>query len=178
MAFPVNQLQNTGSFLPTTQMLDISMLYAADVNSPEFKELLARVYQYLNVMSLVINTKDTGYYINQEFNTGQLFFNPLSNNQTQLRPVFRKAIDFGILANTGLKSVPHNINPTTTYSFTRIYACASDPVGLNYIPIPYASPVLVNNIEINVDAVNVNITTGSNRTAFTICYVVLEFLKQ
>ncbi len=102
-----------------------------------------------------------------------------------MRQVFRKVIAFGALPNAGTKSVAHGIdtlpqdlpNNYIGFSFTRIYATATDPVNELYIPIPYASNVAANVIEINVDATNVNITTASNKTAYTITYVVLEYIK-
>lgn len=173
--------QNTGSFIPTTQIWDPSEVYSSNL-SPELKELLVRLYQNLNLMATNVNLKDTGYYNTLEFVNGQLYFpNPANNSSTSTYPsfrqVFRTIVNFGALPNAGLKSVAHNIPINESYSFTRIYAASSDQVGLNYIPIPYASPTLVNNIELNVDATNVNITTGSNRTNFTITYVVLEYIK-
>jgi hypothetical protein len=33
------------------------------------------------------------------------------------------------------------------------------------------------NIKLDVDAVNVNITTGINRTNYNVCYIVLEYIK-
>ena len=62
-------------------------------------------------------------------------------------------------------------------TFTRVYATASDTTGFNYIPVPYASSTAANNIELNVNGTNVNIITGSNRSNFNICYVVLEYLQ-
>jgi hypothetical protein len=173
-----------GAFVPTTNVWDVSRLYEVDVKSPEFKELLVRLYQNINNMALVLNIKDSGYYDLDEFVNGQLFFpNPALSSATQqnalFRQVFRKVINFGALpAAPGTKSVAHGIAINSAYSFTRIYATASDQVGLNYIPIPYASPVLANNIELNVDSTNVNITVGSNRSNFTTTFVILEYLNQ
>jgi hypothetical protein len=183
MAASYGPQANPGSFIPTTNIWDVSALYSTEVTSPEFKELLVRLYQNINLVALSMNTRDAGYYVMTEFVNGQIFFpNPsLTSVTTQaptFRPVFRKVINFGALPNTGTKSVAHGITITSTFSFTRIYATASDQSGMNYIPIPYASPVLVNNIELNVDATNVNITTGSNRSNFTICYVILEYIKE
>lgn len=171
-----------GAYNPTTNIWDVSQIYSVEVNSPEFKELLVRLYQNLNLLATLVNLKDTGYYDLQEFINGQQYFpNPALSSSTgtmpTYRPVYRKVINFGTLPNTGTKSVAHGITCTTATSFTRIYATATDPVGFNYIPIPYASPTLINNIELNVDATNVNITTGSNRTAFTITYCILEYLQ-
>ena len=84
------------------------------------------------------------------------------------------------LPNAGTTSVPHGINITadTSFTFTRIYATASQ-VNVSFLPIPYVSVAnIMDNIEINVDNTNVNITTGSDRTNYTFCYVILEYIKQ
>lgn len=171
-----------GAFIQTTQVWDLSQLEDVDVNSKEFKELLVRLYQQINNIANILNIKDTGMYQLSEYVNGQVFFsNPALSSATAQAPidrqVLRKIINFGALPNAAAKAVAHGITCTTMTSFTRIYACSTNPVAFNYIPIPYASPVLVNNIELNVDAVNVNIITGSNRTAFTITYVILEYIQ-
>ena len=179
----VNVMANSnqyGSFVVTTNVWDTPGLYS--VKDPIIQQLLVRLYQNVNEISLVTNVKDTGFYNTDEYVNGQLWFpNPLNNssdtNATQFRQVLRKVINFGPLPNTATKSVAHGIICNTSTTFTRIYATASDTTGFNYIPIPYSSPILANNIEINVDATDVNITTGSNRSNFNICYVVLEFLQ-
>lgn len=174
---------NPGMFVPTTNVWDVSQIYQIEDLSPELQELLVRLYQNLNNMALALNLKDTGYYTQQEFLNSQVYFpDPALTSTTPATPVFRQVfrtvVNFGALPNTATKSVAHGIAITTGYIFTRIYATASDQVALTYIPIPYASPVLANNIELNVDAVNVNITTGSNRSAYLTTYVVLEYIKQ
>lgn len=170
-----------GSFVPTTNVWDVGQLQDIDVTSPEFKELLVRLYQNLNLMAIVVNSRDAGYYVPQQFVNGQLWYpNPnldsTSTTNPTLRQVMRLMVPFGALPNTGTKSVAHGITVNSSYSFTRIYATATDPVAMSYIPIPYASPTLANNIELSVDATNVTITTGSNRSSYTTCYVVLEYL--
>lgn len=174
--------QNFGAFVPTTNVWDVAQLYSIDVTSPEFKELLVRLYQNINQISLVLNIKDSAYYPLSEFVNGQLFFpdqsldSSTSPYQTpEYRQVFRKVINFGALPNAGVASVPHDIVITPTTTFTRIYGTASDP-GTSFIPLPYASAT-GDNIELNVDVNNVNIITASDRTNYTISYVVLEYLK-
>ncbi len=171
-----------GAFVPTTNIWDVGQLYQVDVTSPEFKELLVRLYQNINAIATIVNLKDTGYYTTQEFVNGQLYFpNPDLNSSTPTaatyRQVFRTTVNFGALPNAGTKSVPHNIQFTAGFSCTRIYATASDPVGLTYIPIPFADPA-VSSISLSVDATNVNISTGDDKTNYTICYVVVEYIKQ
>jgi hypothetical protein len=172
-----------GSFVPTTNVWDVSEIVSTDINSDKFKELLVRLYQNINTIAVVLNSKDTGYYVENEFTNGQLFFpNPALTSQSSSYPIYRNVVryvvDFGALPNAGSKSVAHPIDLNTSYTFTRIYGCASDTTGLNYIPIPYASPTLTASIELSVDATNVTITTGSNRSNFNVCYVILEYLTQ
>lgn len=172
----------TGVFLPTTNVWDVGELQDIDVTSPEFKLLLIRLYQNINEIALSVNIRDAAYYNTQEFVSGQLFFpNPAANDTSSsandFRQGMRMVIDFGSLPNAGSKSVAHGITVSATTSFTRIYATASDQVAFSYIPIPYASSTAANNIELSVSATNVTITTGSNRTNFTTCIVVLEYLQ-
>jgi|SRR5690606_19161880 len=174
-----------GSFVPTTYIWDVAQLEDIDVNSPEFRELLVRLYQNLNEVALNLNLRDTGYYTSEEFINGQLFLRDPSlvndPNSTGLpsdlyRAVTRKVIIFGALPNAAEKSLPHGINVTPTTIFTRIYGTANDLTGTNYIPLPFASPVLADNIQVRVDATNVSVRTGSNRTNFTHSYIVLEWI--
>ncbi len=173
-----------GLYVPTTNIWDeVGQLQETNVNSPEFKELLVRLYQNINNIALSLNIKDSAYYDTNEFVNGQLFFpDPNLSSSTDtvatFRPVFRLVVNFGALPNTGTTSIPHGLDVTSGFTFTRIYGAASDTTGLNYIPLPYASTVdVAHNVELSIDATNVTITTGSNRSNFNQCYVIVEFLK-
>lgn len=178
----MSQRGNHGSFLPTTQVWDVSEIYQTDVTSPQFKELLVRLYQNLNQQALVTNGKDTGIYHTEEFVSGQVFFSdPLLDSSTPDRAVqrqgLRKVINFGALPNTSTKSVKHNITLQESVTFTRIYGTSSDTTNKLYIPLPYSSSTLINNIELWVEGDYVKITTAADWSACTKTYVVLEFLK-
>jgi hypothetical protein len=82
----------------------------------------------------------------------------------------------GALKNTGTTTAAHNITCDANTTFTRIYGVATDPVGLTYIPLPYIDVSGAFNIQLYVNSTSVNIVTASNRSNFTICYVVLEYL--
>jgi len=168
------QPSNNGAFVPTSFAWEISQIHQLDLQSDEFKDLIVRLYQNISLMATVINVKDSAYYSLGEFVNSQQFFpNPAltsaTPNQARFRQVTRLVVNFGALPNTGLKSVAHGLTPTANWTFTRIYATASDTVGFNYIPIPSLQAT------ISVDATNVNITT--NLTSYTVCYVILEYLK-
>ena len=175
-----SQIQQ-GSLIQTTFVWNAQEVQGLKVG-PDLKRLLVQLYTNLNNVVLSLNAKDTGLYDEQEFLTGQQFFaNPsLSSNTSQAptqRQAFRKVIMFGALPNAGAKPVPHNINILAGYSFTRIYGCATLPTS-SFIPLPYASPTLNENISLLVDGTNVTITTGIDRTSYTICYVIVEYIKQ
>lgn len=170
-------------FVPTNYIWDVQQLQKVEISSPEFRELLVRMYQNIGIIALSLNLKDIGQYQQLELINGQQFFsNPglgTASQPTQAqRQVYRTVVNFGALPNAGTKSVAHNITCTSGVTFTRIYATASDTTGLNYAPIPYASTVdVAHNIELSVSSTNVTITTGSNRSSFNVCYAILEYLK-
>jgi hypothetical protein len=182
MAFSTPNGEQFGSFVQTTQVWDVAQLQDIEVTSPQFKELLIRLYQQIGNIAVVLNTKDSGLYQLSEFVNGQIWFsNPALNSSTQqsaqTRQDLRKAFIFGPLPNTGVLVIPHGIKCTPMTTFTRIYGTASDTTGLNYISLPYPSVTAGSNIELSVNGTNITITTGSNRSNFNICYVVLEYLQ-
>lgn len=183
---PVDSIYTqSGAFVPTNYLWDIQKLESGPLNDEEFRLLLVRLYQNINNIALVLNMKETGMYNNTaQFVNSQVFFpNPALNSSTSQTPTFRQVyrtvINFGALPNAGTKTVPHGITCTTSTSFTRIYATATKPtVPFEYLPIPYSSVTAVaDNIEIFVDATNVNIITAANYSAYTITYVILEYLQ-
>lgn len=180
MASPQERI-NVGAFLPTTSVWDTSEIQTVDINSQEFRDLLVRLYQNINNIALSVNIRDAGYYDQTEFINGQLFFPDPSLSSTTAqtptyRQVFRKVVDFGALTNSSTKNVAHDLDMSVaTYIFTRIYGCASDTVGKNFIPLPFGGGAP---ISVSVNATNVSVTTTSNRTNFTTTYIVLEYIKQ
>ena len=177
---------NFGAFVPTTNIWDVSEIYQAEKLSPELKELLVRMYQNLNLMSLNLNIKDTGMYATSEFVNSQSFFpnpalqtgssvDPVSRTQRQ---VYRCVINFGALPNTATKSVPHNLTFNAGFTMTRLYGTASKADASQFIPVPYsAANAAVNNVELWVDGTNVNIKTTADYSLYTTTYVILEYLK-
>lgn len=177
MAYIPDQQINTGQFLATTAIFDVARLYEVDVTSPEFKELLVRLYQQVNNLALSTNNKKSGYYLEEEFITSAIYFNPTSvpiNDPLQLRPEFRKTFNIGPVPPGALAPFPHNLPITNTWQFTHIYGVASDNIGFNYYPMPFASAGAT--IELRVTLTDIIIV---NNTAinFTSCIVTLEYLK-
>lgn len=176
-----NLQNNTGLFIPTTNIYEIDSIQDQGLDKELIKNILVHLYQDMCNVAVALNLKDSAYYFDQEFMNGQVLFpNPGINNPNYAgRQIFRTVVNFGALPNTTTKSFPHSIRVTNSTTFTRIYATASNPMTFSYLPIPYSSTTSVaNNIEISVDSTNVNITTGTNRSAYTTTYVVLEYVKE
>lgn len=177
MSFP----QNTGSFVPVSNVWDVSQI--ADSNlDPALKELLIRLYQNINLISINLNLKDTGYYPQSQFVNGQLFFpNPTTTPSTSMpatyRQVQRQAYYPGALPNNSTLQYRHGITWTANTSFVRIYGASTNP-STKSIPLPYVSTTdVAHNIELWVDPTYINIKTGANYSSYTVTYVVLEWLQ-
>lgn len=177
MAYIPDQQINTGSYVPTTNVWDVAQLYEVEVGSPEFKELLVRLYQNVNNIAVALNTKVTGYYINQEFVSGKLFYNPNAdpNDPLLLRPGFIKTINTGALG-AGPTAINHNIAVTATFQWMFIYGAATNTGTIIGYPLPFSGAV-GNNIEVSVTSTQILINNNSGAT-FTHSQVTLEYCKQ
>jgi hypothetical protein len=178
----VNYGGYVGAFVPTTNIWDVSELEGMDVTQPEFKELLVRLYQNMNRISQVLNLKETGYYYQQEFVTGQKFFPnpaipPTSPASQIARQGFRVTVNFGALPNATTKSIPHGIPWNSMTTATCYYGASTNTSTLEGVPLPYAS-LSGDTIEVWIDSVNVNVATNSATWVdYTITYITIEYLK-
>lgn len=177
--------QNKGYFIPTTQNFDAQAIMEEDVNSLKFKEIIVKLYQFTNQISQSVNSKASGYYNTQEFASGEMFYpNPsLSSTSVQKtfaapRPVFKKVINFGTLpSSTSGSSVAHGITFGTNTTLVRLWGAATNTAGTSMIPLPYASATLNENISLYADGTNVYIKPGIDRSAYTKCNIIIEYLK-
>lgn len=142
------------------------------------------IVEQLKRMSNAINIREIGWFLDEELLSGKSFI-PGSENLDNLstsqvfRQVLRKVIDFGALPAAGTKSVPHGITFTDNFTLVQMFAAATDPIALLAFPIVYADPlVLANAVALNMDATNVNITVGVNRSAYTRVFVTIEYLQE
>lgn len=162
-----------GNYIPTTPRLDAS-------NFNELKALVTQLYEQLNYVALAVNSKSNGVYDDQETFAGKkILRNETSQDASSplYNEVYHKYIDFGALPNATTKNVAHNIKTGIGLTLFALYGGATDPTGtFSYLPLPYASPVLADNIEVWADGTNVYVKTGKNRTAYTRCKIVIEYI--
>lgn len=173
-----------GAFVTTTFVVQISQIQSSTELSSEEKRFFVDLYQNLNSMANVINVKQTGQYPLMETVDGALWFpNPNNNSSTAAtatqRQELRSTYLSGPLKNAGILKIPHGITVTANTSWTFIGGTATNPAAVfpavSGYPIPNVDAA--NPISINVDSMNINITTTTNLTAFTIVYVVLQYLQ-
>ena len=142
-------------------------------NFPDFIELFDREYKKLID---AVNTKEGGVYLPYESATFQKYFSESDPQSTV--SVYRKVIAFGALPNNGTKSVPHGIDFTSLSRLTRMYGAATNPSSMSYLPLPFSSPTLANNISLEADSGVITIKTGANYSAYVNVTVVIEYLKE
>jgi hypothetical protein len=148
--------------------------------SPEKPEDLRNfTTEQLRIHATGINVREVGWMVNTQLLTGKRFLPGTSTGGVGFRSVFRIVVNFGALPNTGTKSVAHGIQTVdANFSLVQMWASATKPtVAYSALPIPYVDTA-GNVIELNMDATNVNISTTADYSAYTICYVVIEFLLQ
>lgn len=130
-------------------------------------------YEFNNLYQKIassLNSKEGGLYLPIEKTTGQQYFD--STNPQKNKTVYRMVVDFGALPNAGAKSVAHNIPGwNSSFRLTRAYGAATDPVGLQAIPLPN------DGILLEINSTNVTVTTTSNRSAFTATTITIEYYK-
>ena len=91
-------------------------------------------------------------------------------------PIYQKTIALGTLPNAaGTLVVNHNIT-NLLYIVKHDSWCYAPSTGQR-LPIPFASTTLANNVQININATQITITVGINRSSFTTNYVTLFYTK-
>lgn len=141
-----------------------------------FPELRVKLIEYFQSVATNINIRQIGVFDLQEFVNGQQWFT--SGNPQLKRFGFRQVYELPATAAGATTVIPHNITGVnTTTTFTHIYGtCVTDVVDNR--PIPYASATTVTDqIEINVDATNINVINGASAPGITSGYIILEYLK-
>ena len=170
---------STPEFEPPFNFISEVFLFPEQFND----DFRLQLRKYLNDIVISLNVKETGFYIENEVPTGGLFIPTFSTDtpsNVTYRPMFRVVVDFGALPNNSTKSVPHGITTTQDYSIIRLNGAATDPGATTIteaIPIPFVSTNPLQ-VVLTMDATNINITTGMDRTNFTRTFIVIEYIKE
>ena len=153
-----------------------------DTCPEDWEEARGFLTEQLKKISNAVNIREIGWFLDEELLSGKTLF-PGVNVQgnaspDQNRQILRKVIDFGALPNAGTKSVAHGIVFDANFSLVQMWAASTAPSSAA-IPIPY---VEVQNptgaVQLYMDTTNINITTDSDRSAYTRTFVVIEYIQE
>lgn len=86
--------------------------------------------------------------------------------------IYKKTVNIGNLPNNTTKTVAHNIANFST--LVKLEGAFTN--GINSAPIPYAAPTTSKVVQVYVDATNITIGTGEDRSAYS-GYVTLYYTK-
>lgn len=133
----------------------------------ELRDAINDLYQDI---ASTVNSKEGALYVPiEKLTSGQYY---IVGNPQKNRAVYRMVIDFGALPNTGTKSVPHGIvGWDANFRLTRAYGAATDPIGLEAVPIPN------DGIFLSINSTDATVTTTADFSAFTETTIVIEFTK-
>ena len=101
------------------------------------------------------------------------------------REVFRKIVDLDGLndfTSTNPQPVPHGITTNANTFVTALYGAASDPGASSLtaaLPLPYVDiSALAACIELRMDATNIILESGTDYSAYTNAWVVIEYVQE
>lgn len=154
-----------------------------DVAPDKWEDARPFIVEQLKSHANAINVREIGFYIDEELLSGKAFIPSTeqlvdSGDSQQFRSILRKVIDFGALPNATTKSIPHDIVFDMNFTLIQLWASATDPINFIAIPIPFDSAGLAQGIQITMDATYINIKTQSNRSTFTRCFVIIEYIQE
>jgi hypothetical protein len=152
----------------------------------DWEDARAYLTENLKKIAEAINHREIGFFLDEEVLTGKEFIpgsldpigNPNATDSQEFRSILRKVINFGPLPNAGTKTSPHGITFDFEFTLISFWAAATDPVAFKAFQIPYASPTLNKNIQLDMDNTNVTITTAINYSSFTRCFVMIEYIQE
>ena len=171
------------SAISDNQMLE-SFVPIYDVVPDKWEEARPFLVEQLKKISTAVNIREIGWFLDEELLSGKAFIPGTNSSSTGsssnvFRQVLRKVIDFGALPAAGAKNVPHGITFDANFTLVTMYAAATDPIAFSAFPIPYCNPlVLADGVALQMDATNVTITVGVNRSNYTRCFVTIEYLQE
>jgi len=135
--------------------------------------------EHLKKISNAVNYREIGFFLDEELLSGKSFIPgaTVAGNPQRFRSVLRKVIDFGALPNTGTKTVAHGITFDANFTLIDLWGASTDPVNFFAVNLGHTSAA-PDQIELYIDATNIVVKTGSNRSAFTRTFIVVEYILE
>jgi hypothetical protein len=159
---------------------DLEAFLPAYGSIPEkWDDARAFLSEQIKRISQAVNVREIGWMLDQQSYNGQQFIPLASSTSGVYRSVFRIVVDCGSLPNATTKSVAHGLTVNENFTLIHLYAAATKASSaFASLPIPYSSPTLNENIKINLDDTNINITTAIDYSDYTRTFTTIEYLLE
>jgi hypothetical protein len=159
-----------------------SFIPVYDAIPEKWEDARAFVVEEFKKISDAVNIREIGWFLDQELLSGKQFIPGVNivndgGDSQQFRTILRKVIDTGTLPNTGTSFIRHGIQVDANFTLIDLFGAATDPIGLTAIPLGLAAAAPFQ-IEAYMDATNIIIVTGSNRSNYTRSYIVVEYMQE
>ena len=143
-----------------------------DVAPKEWEDARAFIVEQLKLHANAINTKEIGFFLDQELLSGKAFIpgvNQITDggSSQQFRTILRKVIVFGSIT-TGLNVMAHGISVDANFTLIQLWASATNSTT-------FRSVTFSNSNTIYMDATNVYITSDGN---YDRCNAVVEYIQE
>jgi hypothetical protein len=167
-----------------SQVLE-SFVPVYDVVPEKWEDARPFIVEQLKKIATAVNIREIGWHLDEELLSGKAFIPGINNvldGQTsqQFRQVLRKVIDFGPLPAI-IKAVPHGIVFDSNFTLIQMYAAATDPTNLIAFSPVYAPATVAASpfgVQMYMTSTDVIIQTNSNRSSYTRCFVVIEYMQE
>lgn len=158
----------------------------------QWEEARGFITEAMRETANVTNANVKGYFLDEETLSGKLWTpraRASADDPIVYRNVFRKVVDLGGLndfSTTSPQTVAHGIDTTEDTFIVALYGAASDPgastltagIPLPFVEITNAAPITVTNIELRMDATNIILESGTDYSAYTRAWVVVEYVQE
>lgn len=137
--------------------------------------------EQLKKIGNAVNIREIGWFSDEELLSGKAFIPGATiagNNPGVFRQILRKVVDFGPLPNNSTKTVPHGITFDINFTLISLWAAATDPTNFVAFQIPFVGQNVATSIALLMDSVNFIITTHDNKSTFTRCFVICEYIQE
>ena len=144
-----------------------------DVAPKTWEEARPFVVEQLKKLSNAVNTKEIGFFLDQELLSGKAFIPGINiaangGSSQQFRTILRKVIVFPGLT-VGVNQQPHDIFIDANFSLFQMFGAATNAMSLTGEPLP-------NGIDtITYDATNIYVTVAAK---YDRCFVVAEYMQE
>ena len=152
----------------TSQILD-SYVPIYDAIPEAWEEAKTFLVERLKEHAIAINTREIGWYLDDELLSGKSFTPPavVTGTSEQFRSILRKVLITGPLI-AGLNVFPHDIVFDANFTLIQMWCSATDSVA-------FRATTISNEANLTMDATNVNVTALA---AYDRSIVVIEYCQE